>query len=510
MPKIQEYGLPRDLPNVPQGKSASAQDFFDSRGIEDLGNAVRGTAEVVNQRAEQQEIADTNAKLSGLQAGYTTQLRDSLNTSEPGDPNLAEDFNKSVDDDLSAIGDSLQTRGARLHFQNQAGSLRAHFAESIAAGQAELAGVKAKQDYLKTVSNFSSALTNDPSSLEMTLKMHDENLDALVNSGSLPRVEAEKLKNQGRSELAKASIRGWIDLDPNYVKEEMKKGKWDDLLFSEQGDGSAIKRQLAGEADQAIRGRDADAEMQRKNQERILKDQQTVTQNDFLVKLSKGTLNSAMINKSNLDPVGSGSKEQFIQLLRTEANAAERPIHSNPQVLSEVFSRIHLPDGDARKILNENDLNQYYVKRQLSWPDLMNMRGEIQGKRTVEGSIEADLKKGLMTTARNTLTKSSFGLKDPIGDEQYQRFMTYFFDSYQKQKQAGKTATQLLDPDSPDYLGKGIQQFVRSDQDKIQTIVQSMQTSPTTKAVTAPKEGDTHVDGRITYKVVGGHWVKVK
>jgi hypothetical protein len=64
-------------------------------------------------------------------------------------------------------------------------------------------------------------------------------------------------------------------------------------------------------------------------------------------------------------------------------------------------------------------------------------------------------------------------MRDPKGDEQLQRFMSWFLPQYQQQRQSGKTAVQLLNPDSPDYLGKGLQQFTRPRAQMMKDIVDS-------------------------------------
>lgn len=456
MPRIEEYGLSRDgTPNVVQGRRAAAEDFGDGRGLQQFGEGLSNIAGAINKRAAQSEISDTNAKLSQFQADTTTKWREALDSSEPGDPTLVQEFNKHVDDELNKIGDGIQTRDAKMHFEGQSASLRAHFMESAAAGQAELAGVKAKQDYLKGLSNYSSALTNDPSSLKMTLQMHDDGLNALVESGMIPSRVAVQLQNQGRAELTKASIRGWIDLNPQDVKERLKSGEWNDLIDGDQ------KRQLDAEADQEIRGREIEKAQIEKKKEEFVKKQREVTQGDFLAKMSRGELKTQDILKSNLEAFGSGSKNQFLNMLQEDSKRTSEVV-TNPRVMQNLFDKIHLPDEDPNKIWDENDLLKY--KPQLSWADLNHLRDEMVGKKTEAGAIESELKKGVMNEAKNALTRSNpmTGFKDPVGDKQMQSFRSFFFTEYKEQRKKGKTAAELLTPGSKDYIGNSIRNYVRS------------------------------------------------
>jgi hypothetical protein len=130
-----------------------------------------------------------------------------------------------------------------------------------------------------------------------------------------------------------------------------------------------------------------------------------------------------------------------------------------------LYQRIHLPDDDDKKLRDENELNKYFGNG-LSMSDLNHLRDEMQGRQTTAGQIEGDLRKQVLEIAKGKLTKSNplTGFRDPVGDEQMQRFMVFFLDEYKNQRAKGKSAVELLSPDSPMYLGKNINQFVRTPQ----------------------------------------------
>lgn len=95
-----------------------------------------------------------------------------------------------------------------------------------------------------------------------------------------------------------------------------------------------------------------------------------------------------------------------------------------------------------------------------------HLRDEMQGKQTEAGKIENDMRQRVMDIAKGKLTKSNplTGFRDPMGDEQYAKFMVYFMDAYKTQRAGGKSAVALLSPDSPDYLGKMISSYTRTNQ----------------------------------------------
>jgi hypothetical protein len=246
-----------------------------------------------------------------------------------------------------------------------------------------------------------------------------------------------------------------MEIDPKTADSELRSGKWDSFL-----DGDT-KTQLFGEIRAAANAREAEAERRKKAFEKAREEKQRIVQNNFLEKMVNGTLSFEEILKSDLEPFGAGSKEAFIRMNKDAAE--DKAKKSDPVTYQRLFDRIHLPDGHAKKLTNENELNAY-MGRGLSLSDLRDLRAEIQGRGTEEGKVESDLKKGLMDVASSMLTKSDpmTGFKDAEGDEQLQKFRSWFFKEYAKKRQAGKTTQELLDPESPDYLGKEIRKYTKS------------------------------------------------
>lgn len=231
--------------------------------------------------------------------------------------------------------------------------------------------------------------------------------------------------------------------------------------------------------------RDAEMERRRKEQEKAIKTAQEKTQNDFLKSLVDNKLTDEMILGSNLEAFGSGSKEQFIGMLKRH-NTEDR-IKTNPNVAMDLWSRIHLPDGDPKKLVDENDLNQYYGKG-LDLETINQFRGEIQGKKTTQGQIESDMKARVLKAAEDRLVKANpaFGIKDPVGQEQYLKFMGLFLNEYEAQKKKGKSPLELLIPGSPDYLGKYLDQFTRTPREMMQDQVKMLKGQDGGLAAPAP------------------------
>ncbi len=471
MPQIKPYELQTKAALVPDVQQASPEAFGQSgKALKEFSGQVMEVADLIKKRQVQSDLSDIDVNLSKTQADLTTKYQEELQKGTLD----TEAFSKEVEDTLTGLGDQVNTGEGRLHFNKTSAQLKSHFMEKAATGQAQLAGAKAKSNYSETLNNYSATLINDPSSFTHANQLQSQSIDNLVASGGLPAAEAEVLRSHSQNELAKASVRGWIKLNPQGAIDQLNSGQWDKILGDKETSGGQVKEQLLGQAEQAIKAGKVDDERDKRLQKDALNQKQIDIQNDFLQKIADDKLSTKEILRSELDPFGSGSKETFIRLLQDHEKSKSEKIKTDPSVFIDLWDKTHLPDGSPDKLVNENDLNKY-MGRGLTVQDINTLRGEIQNKKTTAGKNESDLKKGLTDIAKGKLTKSNplTGFKDPVGDEQYQKFLNGFITDYNQQRQAGKTPQQLLSPESPDYLGKNINQYVRSNQQIIRDLVKS-------------------------------------
>lgn len=465
MPVIKEYSPNVGAAGVPaRSTAAPISDGGVGNATQRLGESLTNFGEAIQKRNEQNELSDLNKHFARIQNQFTAKWNETIRTADPSDTEVASRFIKDFDDEVAPLGETVSTNAARKQFQLNYEKMKGHFSQTAMAGQVELAGIKAKEDYLAVRDNLTASLFNDPSSFEFSAQNHDSAIDTLVNSGRLPRHAAEELKREGKRDLAKSTLRGWMNLDPEGTKQEIASGKWDQYL-----DGD-LKRQMVGEAEQAVRGLEIEEERKKREADKAKAERQDVIQNEFLAKMQKGKLTAKDILNSDLEAFGQGSKHQFLQMLEQDAKQGTS-IKTDPSVMRDTFDRIHLPDSDPRKIRNENELNALFG-RGLSMESLNQLRAEIQGKKTTAGQIEGDLKKGVLDMAKSQLTRTNpmFGFQDPAGDEQYQKFMTFFLTEFEAQKAKGKTASELLNPDSKDYLGHHIRRFRRTPQEIMESM----------------------------------------
>src|SRR5690606_2900911 len=109
-------------------------------------------------------------------------------------------------------------------------------------------------------------------------------------------------------------------------------------------------------------------------------------------------------------------KEHYIKMLKTGLSPKE--IKTDPAVITDLWRRIHLPDGDPEKITDPAVIESRFGNG-LTIENVNALRAEMQGKGTAEGRIEADLKKAVWQTAKSAITGTDplLGLRDPKGEE---------------------------------------------------------------------------------------------
>jgi hypothetical protein len=474
VPIIREYGQQVRAPGPSEKNYATPAQFgaASAQGLQALGQAVSQVGSILSQREEQENLSDITAKTAKANADLALDFQQVMRTAEPGDKTAFEEYNKRVEGTLGKVGENATTGPARRFFAEASERIKGQLFRSADAGQADLAGVKAETDYTDTFNNLSSTVMADPSSLQLQRDLHSAAVENLVQSGLLPVAKARELQADGDNKLVKASVRGWTQLNPEYAKQKLDSGEYDADL------GADGKAQMYGEVDQAVRARLAEQERMIRLQERERELAQRSTQNGLLKKFVDNTLNEKDILNSNLEPFGSGSKDQFIGMLE-RANSSGKALQTNPNVMMSLFRKIHLPDGDPDKILDENALNEY-VGRGLSFTDLNRLRDEMQGLNTEAGKVEATMKKQVFDFARSKLSKANplLGLRDPEGEENVLNYMNFFYQEYAEQRKQGVPASKLLNPESPDYLGKYVHNFAKTPQEILNSSMRRKTVTP--------------------------------
>jgi hypothetical protein len=462
---------PVETPNAPQ---ATGEAFGASvgRGLQEAGRGLQSASDTIYRRQEQIEISDLNGKLAQLQADYTKKWQDTLRTAEPGDQKIADNFMADYDKQMEYLVNQVGTRAGQEYFDRRNAELRSHFQMTANASQAELAGVKARTDYTKTMQGLTSSLIRDPSLYESSLDSHAAGLEGLVKTGLLPSSVAAELRTKGEPELAQSAIRGWIKLNPDLAQEQLDRGEWDDKITADTKNAlyHEVRTQKAANHAESVRKQQED--------KKAKEERQTVAQNKYLNQLlvTKDFNLQAMLDDENLEPFkGAGSKDAIFKLYEEQVKSGGK-MRVDSTLVKQLFDRAHLPDGDPNKITDENEVNKYFGQG-LDDKWLAFTRNEVQGRKTEEGKAAASFKKAIEDAAYKQIVGEDkvFGLKDPFGSDEYLRYLSEFEKEWQNRLRRGVSARQMADVSDKEYMGNFFKPYVKSFLERMNAQGQAMQ-----------------------------------
>lgn len=130
----------------------------------------------------------------------------------------------------------------------------------------------------------------------------------------------------------------------------------------------------------------------------------------------------------------------------------------------KLYQQVHAADNDPNRVTDPASLYAHVGPTgDLTVAGVDKLVAEIQGRKTPEGVSEGEMKSQFFKTAKAQISGSDEGLHihDPKGDQLYLKFMAQALPAYDAGRKNGKSAVQLLNPDSPDYVGKSIETFKR-------------------------------------------------
>jgi muramidase (phage lysozyme) len=142
----------------------------------------------------------------------------------------------------------------------------------------------------------------------------------------------------------------------------------------------------------------------------------------------------------------------------------EKPEHTYGPAFYDMYRRVHAAPDDPQRITDPGELYGHVGPNgDLTVAGVDKLASEIQGRKTPEGFAEGEMKLQFLKNARAQITGTDEGLhiRDPKGDQLYQKFMTQALPAYEAARKQGKSAADLLNPDSPSYVGKSIATFRR-------------------------------------------------
>lgn len=405
---------------------------------------------------------DYNSWQQKYQAGEQ-KIRDSVG-SNIRDPDYRAEFGTSAADQAVRTSGAIDTAFRARHKQVQIDALGATVDE-----------------------NLNTALkTPDPQTSSALLQSTNELIDAGVGNGLFTGIEAKNMKRAGAEKYAKGRAEL---LDPQSRLDALSTGMTRDAsgsaTFSKTNDWRDMLRpdermQLIGQTQTQIHTLAAAQGVE----ERRAAAAQAKAEREAAEASFNGFATQIIADPTKVDPKAIANDpnlkgEQKIAVfnaLHTELTRAAggdgdpKDTKTYGKGFFDVLKAIHAPDGDPNKITDPAVLwTRAGPGGDLTVAGVERASAEIAGKRTAEGEAESAMKLQFLKNAHKELSyQDDTGFfKDPHGENNYLRFMAQALPAYEAGRKAGRTPTQLLNPDSPDYVGKIIPTFKRSQAQEI-------------------------------------------
>ncbi len=493
MPNIKEYTTNVSVQGDISGRRATVRDFGGD-GLIRVGAAATEAARDIARgnrflRAleAKREVTDAGTEIARANADWTLHLRDRANEAQPGDPSFVPKFIEDFDNFRTKSSEKYKTRDGQAEFEKKTEALRLQLITEAGDLAAELEGAHAKSQFGASLDASSNVLVNDPLQFDSLFQSVKDDLNNPNSTYSnIPAAKRAPLVRLAEEQLSEAAVQGIINLDPVRALKELKNGKWDEHL----GNGKRVSLESA--AEQAIRAEEIEEGRILAAQEKARKEQERATQETIVQKLADNSLTTDFILQSNLPPVGQGSKEHYLDVLsRRNTENGEKPITTKPSVMLDLFTRVHLPVGDPRKITDEAQLNQAYIDGNLSFPDFQKLRGEVNESRTPEGEKLGKRKSAFISGISAQIDKSNplLGKVDQTGKQQLYEFSFFVDRKVEEYKKEGKDPYNLFDPNKPDYLGSKsvLSGYQKTVQQSMQEVTKSIRGVPGNNAPRLPQ-----------------------
>lgn len=477
MPKLKTVSAQAQVGGAnPFQQRLRASDVGGGQGLIAAGKAVGQFGDFLQQRDENAEMSEVRKALSSGRAQHTQYMIDSAQTMEAGGAGFTDNMKTTMGDWVSATRGNFKTKRAQQAFDEGSVSMQNDLTTRAYGIQARSFATKTKVDFLTGWNDDRNTMVTDPSQSESILLNRHAAIDELPLSGDQRAALHEQIDTEG----AISGVQGVMEKDPALVLQQLEDGVYDDTVDADN------VRALKAQAKQGIRAEQADIELAKTRAKEARAAEVMTIKDDYLTRMQPGADNpvtNSEIIKSTLDP-----KDKVAQMdLLAKMAGPDRG--TDPTIFNETIARVYLPEGDPRRISNEDDLEEL-VNNGLSFTDFKSIRTELRDARTPEVMMETSLKKGLIATAKTSITGTDplLRMKDPRGDANLQRYMSWMLPEYARLKAEGMSTSELTSADGP--LGvEAIAKFTRPRAEQLRDMFQAGSDIPEPPKVAPPAEG---------------------
>lgn len=429
--------------------SASAESFGAAQGraMEYAGGQMMKAADTMKTLQENDELRKVQLEAARIQTEYNQALEEARMSGASINDVEAKYQERLLD--LDQLGTTTKARSAAKLAIQQGKRLFFDSANKIRVQQYADAATK---DYIDLIELAGNSLGNRPDEVDEW----QARLDAAIDTYGLPPEKKELLKQKAYQELDMIAAERFIEIDPGFAIEELKRGAWDHL----PGDKRPA---LIAKAQNEIEARER-LQWAREAHERMLEDEenkkhfsQGVT--DIIQATEMGKFDSAVNTILRNPKLDGGQKITLVNFAESFAKGEGKTDHG---IMNNLFRRIMLPYGDPEKITDPSEIVAYKAAGKLSRTDFDWLYGLWSDDNSPEGRAFNTEAKDLVQMVQKRVDDSTMMSNDPDGAANFADWHREFMRTVDEYRKGGKDPRKLLDPSSPEYAGNWLSAQRRS------------------------------------------------
>lgn len=483
MPNIDQFSP--EIPNV-QPNNLGASAFEQAARINrvdanEAGSAVGSGIAALGQPASkfydqlvtQPEITRLTSQAALGYASLTDQYNKAM-TAPGADPTkVFADFQQNtLQPFIDKLNDGASTSDGRDFVQKYGDDLTQHFGEKNAADQVSVAGTQAVQG-IQTVTNAASLAANaNPDGVGMSMKLIDTSIAATVKTlGVDPETAARittELSANSKASVAVGALEGMISKNPQQAQQEIEGGDHDDLMALLKPDAQQSIRSYAAAqvkvAAEETKAATVVAQAQQKSdyETQVAKiDASAVDPNTGGIHYGPDAIHAVYGGPNSLafTPWGQTHPQQVQTyykaiLAANEQYQSGQTIPNDPATFDSFRTRASLPP-DSPLALKQDDINQAIVSGHLSAKSGSFFSSMIKDSDPTKASDEKSYNQFLTSvkplvypsTSDNVTGAPSYAL-----GQRWVQFQQDIRQVYTALKGQGKSTSDLLNPQSKDYI----------------------------------------------------------
>lgn len=432
------------------------------RAMQQVGQAVENVGKTIYDIQQSKETAEASSDISQIRLKYTQRVLDEVNTGTLSLDKLSADY----DAELQQVSQKYNTRGASEYLRKSSMALKDSLAMDALKAESEITAVKIKNSALKNLDAAQQTLVINPTKLaDVKNQFRDDVMSLTINGKLIDAKIAEKIISDGSKQLDVAQFRGLIRMAPDQnlpsLKDALRSGAFADRQF----DDETIKR-LESEVTGEISGREIEANRRTRLEEKAKTAREEAEMNKAYSAWENDKLSYEDVKSLNLPW---DKKERLKNIMKADTRREEA-------VNTSYWTSKYFDDIREGKITDGREIEDAFVENKISKNDMAFLTKQLDYFKRPEGMQYKDELSSLNKFARTKLVNDSMGMRDPDGEKQYAMFQQEIMREFQTKRAQGISTQELLDPSgkSPNSLYNTVQRFQRSTQEKMDSMIKSM------------------------------------